>query len=121
MQRLTTHQDCRPRDGCASAASELLRCAGVASNLCALPARPADPRAELATWALTTFRELFARRSLIRTAMGELEERPDGFILRARHIDRSRLAPLRGKLRRGKGTFDLEAFRNTPHERTLRD
>ena len=51
----------------------------------------------------------------------EIEEGPDGFVLRARHIDRSRLAPLRGKLRRGKGTFDLEAFRNTPHERTLRD
>ncbi len=56
---------------------EAIRCAGVASNLCVLPARPSVPRAELATWALTTFRELFARRSLIRTAMGELEERPD--------------------------------------------
>jgi AbrB family looped-hinge helix DNA binding protein len=51
----------------------------------------------------------------------ELEEGPHGFILRARRIDRSRLAPLRGKLRRGKGTFDLEAFRNEPRERTLRD
>ena len=51
----------------------------------------------------------------------ELEEGPDGFVLRARHIDRSRLAPLRGKLRRGKGSFDVEAFRNKPHERTLRD
>ena len=51
----------------------------------------------------------------------EIEEGPGGFVLRARHIDRSRLAPLRGKLRRGKGTFDLEAFRNTPHERTLRN
>lgn len=51
----------------------------------------------------------------------ELEEGPDGFVLRARHIDRSRLAPLRGKLRRGKGSFDLETFRNKPHDRTLRD
>jgi AbrB family looped-hinge helix DNA binding protein len=51
----------------------------------------------------------------------ELAEGPDGFVLRARHIDRARLAPLRGKLRRGKGTFDLEAFRNQPHDRTLRD
>ena len=51
----------------------------------------------------------------------ELEEGPDGFVLRARHIDRARLAPLRGKLRRGKGTFDLEAFRNKPHKRALRD
>ena len=51
----------------------------------------------------------------------ELEEGPDGFVLRARHIDRARLAPLRGKLRRGKGAFDLDAFRNKPHDRTLRD
>lgn len=51
----------------------------------------------------------------------ELEEGPRGFILRARHIDRARLAPLRDRLRRGKGSFDLEAFRNTPHDRALRD
>ena len=51
----------------------------------------------------------------------ELEEGPDGFILRARQIDRTRLAPLRGKLRRGKGTFDLEAFRRKSHDRALRD
>jgi len=51
----------------------------------------------------------------------ELEEGPEGFVLRARHIDRARLAPLRGKLRRGKGTFDLEVFRNQPRDRTLRD
>jgi len=51
----------------------------------------------------------------------ELEEGPDGFVLRARHIDRARLAPLRGKLRRGEGSFDLEAFRNKPHDATLRD
>ena len=51
----------------------------------------------------------------------ELEEGPDGFILRARQVDRTRLAPLRGKLRRGKGTFDLETFRSQRHDRTLRD
>jgi len=51
----------------------------------------------------------------------ELEERPGRFVLRARHIDRTRLAPLRGKLRSGKGTFDLVAIRNKPHDRTLRD
>ncbi len=51
----------------------------------------------------------------------ELEEGPGGFVLRARQVDRARLAPLRDKLRRGKGTFDLEVFRNTPHDRALRD
>jgi AbrB family looped-hinge helix DNA binding protein len=51
----------------------------------------------------------------------ELEKGPDGYVLRARAVDRTRLAPLRGKLRRGKGTFDLEAFRSKPHARSLRD
>jgi bifunctional DNA-binding transcriptional regulator/antitoxin component of YhaV-PrlF toxin-antitoxin module len=51
----------------------------------------------------------------------ELQEGPDGFMLRARRIDRSRLAPLRARLRKGKGAFDLEAFRSTPHDRALRD
>ena len=51
----------------------------------------------------------------------ELEKGLDGYVLRARAVDRTRLAPLRGKLRRGKGTFDLEAFRSKPHARSLRD
>ncbi len=51
----------------------------------------------------------------------ELEEGPHGFVLRAGTIDRTRLAPLSGKLRRGKGAFDLEAFRSRPHDRALRD
>lgn len=51
----------------------------------------------------------------------DLEEGPDGFILRARRIDLSRLAPLRGALRRGEGTFDLDAFRDEPHDPTRGD
>jgi len=51
----------------------------------------------------------------------EIEESPAGFVLRAHTIDRNCLAPLRGKLRRGRGTFDLEKFRATPHARSLRD
>ncbi|WP_084318652.1 AbrB/MazE/SpoVT family DNA-binding domain-containing protein [Deferrisoma camini] len=51
----------------------------------------------------------------------ELQESPEGYILRPRRIDPSRLAPLRDKLRRGKGTFDLEAFRNEPYDPSLRD
>ena len=51
----------------------------------------------------------------------ELLESPDGFLLRPRIIDTSRLAPLRGKLRRGQGTFDLQAFREEEHDSTLRD
>lgn len=51
----------------------------------------------------------------------ELQEGPDGFVLRPQRIDRTRLAPLRGRLRRGMGTFDLEAFRDKPRDRALRD
>jgi AbrB family looped-hinge helix DNA binding protein len=51
----------------------------------------------------------------------ELQETSDGFILRPRRIDKSRLAPLRDQLPRGKGTFDLAAFRNETHDPTLRD
>jgi len=51
----------------------------------------------------------------------ELEEGSDGFILRPRRVDPTRLAPLRGKLKRGQGTFDLESFRNEAYGRKLRD
>jgi bifunctional DNA-binding transcriptional regulator/antitoxin component of YhaV-PrlF toxin-antitoxin module len=51
----------------------------------------------------------------------ELIETPNGFLLRTRRIDPTRLAPLRGKLRRGQGSFDLETFREEPHDPTLRD
>ena len=51
----------------------------------------------------------------------ELVKGPDGFLLRPRRIDTSRLAPLRGKLNRGQGRFNLETFRNEPHYQMLRD
>ena len=51
----------------------------------------------------------------------ELSESPNGFILRPRRIDLTRLAPLRGKLRRGQGSFDLETFREEPYDPSLRD
>lgn len=51
----------------------------------------------------------------------ELEEGPDGFTLRPRRINPSRLAPLSGKIRRDAGPFDLESFRNQPHDPALRD
>lgn len=51
----------------------------------------------------------------------ELQEGPEGFVLRPQRIDAARLAPLRGKLRRGKGTFNLDKFREEPHDPALRD
>lgn len=58
---------------------EAIHCAGLSSNLCSLPARPTEPRTELLEWASANHAELYARRSLIRTGMGEIEERPDLF------------------------------------------
>ena len=51
----------------------------------------------------------------------ELEEGPDGFILRPHRIDLSKLAPLRGKLRPGIKAFDIHAFRAEPRDPALRD
>jgi AbrB family looped-hinge helix DNA binding protein len=51
----------------------------------------------------------------------ELEPGPDGYVLRPRRIHPERLAPLHDKLRRGRGTFDLERFRKQPHDPALRD
>ncbi|HUI27378.1 MAG TPA: AbrB/MazE/SpoVT family DNA-binding domain-containing protein [Candidatus Kryptonia bacterium] len=51
----------------------------------------------------------------------ELHESPEGFLLRAQRIDRARLAPLHAKLRKGKGTFDVESFRGQRHDPALRD
>lgn len=56
---------------------EAIHCAGIPSNLCGLPTRPSDPRRELLAWASAIHTELVGRRSLIRTAMGEIEERPE--------------------------------------------
>jgi AbrB family looped-hinge helix DNA binding protein len=51
----------------------------------------------------------------------ELIEGPDGFYLRPRRIVSSRLAPLRGRLKRGQGTFVLKTFREEIHDPALRD
>ena len=51
----------------------------------------------------------------------ELQDSPEGFILRPQRIEPTRLAPLRTKLRRGQGDFDLESFRDQPYDTALRD
>lgn len=50
-----------------------------------------------------------------------LEEGPDGYVLRPRRIDFSRLAPLRTHLRPETEPFDIHAFRAQPHDPALRD
>ena len=51
----------------------------------------------------------------------ELQESPEGFLLRPQRVDFASLAPLRDKIRRDPGRFDLEEFRSQPHDPTLRD
>ena len=50
-----------------------------------------------------------------------LEETGKGFLLRRRRIEPDRLAPLRHKLRRGHGRFDIHTFHKQPHGPSLRD
>lgn len=51
----------------------------------------------------------------------ELIEGSDGFRLRPQRIHRERLAPLRGKLKKRRGPFDVETFRSQRHDPALRD
>jgi bifunctional DNA-binding transcriptional regulator/antitoxin component of YhaV-PrlF toxin-antitoxin module len=46
----------------------------------------------------------------------EIQPRADGFLLRARGINRSKLAPLRSIIAKGTKPFDVEAFREQRHE-----
>lgn len=56
---------------------EAIKCAGLGDPSCDLPDEPRHPRAELLEWARSTYQVLYDRRSLIRTALAEVEERPD--------------------------------------------
>lgn len=51
----------------------------------------------------------------------ELQPSPDGFVLRAKRVDTSRLAPLRGKLNPNARAFDIHTFREQTHAPALRD
>jgi len=51
----------------------------------------------------------------------ELDERPNGFFLRARRIRHDRLGVLRDRIPKGHPPFDLAAFRNAPRGSSLRD
>ena len=44
----------------------------------------------------------------------EIRKTEAGFVIRPRRVDVSKLAPLAGALRRGRGSFDIEKFRETP-------
>ena len=51
----------------------------------------------------------------------ELHSSPDGFLLRAKRVDASRLAPLRGKLTPREPAFNIHTFREQAHAPALRD
>ncbi|HEU4563623.1 MAG TPA: helix-turn-helix domain-containing protein [Gemmatimonadaceae bacterium] len=56
---------------------EALRACGAVGELPELPAEPADPEQELITWCRAHHARLYERRSLIRTCLGEMAERPE--------------------------------------------
>lgn len=58
---------------------EAISQAGSSTSVAALPDIPGDPGADLLEWARSHIAELRARRALIRTCMGEIEERPEVF------------------------------------------
>ena len=51
----------------------------------------------------------------------KVQDGPGDFDEPPRRVDPARLAPLRGKLKRGCGTFDLARIREQAHEPSLRD
>ena len=51
----------------------------------------------------------------------EIVDGPDGFALKPRRINHSRLGTLHDKIRRGQGTFDLQELREQSHGPSLRD
>ena len=51
----------------------------------------------------------------------ELQEGPDGYLLRPRRIDYSRLGILRDKIPDGHPAFDIKTFREKPYDPALRD
>ncbi len=51
----------------------------------------------------------------------EIKEGPEGFILKPRRIDYSRLGTLKNKIKRGHGTFDIHVFREQSYDPSLRD
>lgn len=51
----------------------------------------------------------------------ELSEGVEGFILRPRRIDRTRLAPLKGQIPTGHPPFDIGKFREELYDPALRD
>ena len=51
----------------------------------------------------------------------ELLPSPDGFFLKAKRVDASRLGPLRGKIAKTVPDFDIQFFREQKHDSALRD
>lgn len=51
----------------------------------------------------------------------ELSEGPDGYLLRPRRIDHSRLGTLANKISKGHPPFDIRTFREKPYDPTLWD
>lgn len=51
----------------------------------------------------------------------EISKGPDGYLLRPRRIDYSRLGTLRDKIPEGHPSFDVRTFREQPYDPALRN
>ena len=51
----------------------------------------------------------------------ELTESPDGYLIRPKRIDYSRLGPLKDKIPSGHPPFDIRKFREQTYDLALRD
>src|SRR5687768_3038622 len=56
---------------------EAVRQANLRSDCVAVPETPGDPVAELRSWVRDELKHLTQMRSIIRTSLGEVEERPE--------------------------------------------
>lgn len=51
----------------------------------------------------------------------ELVASPEGYLLRAKRVDHTKLAPLRDRVKPGTPAFELKTFRQQGYEKALRD
>ena len=78
---------------------EAIRCACATPGPAPLPLEPQNPSAELLAWSRQHWDELWSRRAVIRTAMGEIEEHPE-LLPRENHATACAGRELKGYLER---------------------
>jgi AcrR family transcriptional regulator len=91
---------------------EAVRQANLRSDCVAVPETPGDPVAELRSWVRDELKHLTQMRSIIRTSLGEVEERPEIIPLigaKPRHVILGLVAYLEQLQRDGRASRDFDA------------